>query len=276
MTLVATIKRGMDDHPVSTTPASQPMFSGFFGVPGIYSLNGRTYDLRQEGYAIIAEMGQTTRRAIIFKEDVFAAVSGLAWACVDGNANTGQSVSALNSAARSDILSLMCNETCDWAIADLTSLGVECRIVRSVTDGPLNNRYDGHVTIEVKIDGQWRWADLSNKLIFPGSVADTAPADITTAEALAPIAFDNTRSVDAYDTAGFFQVEMATDEQRLGFAANVLQIPGFDDGGFTEFMIPASLYSSDDERNALVTHVEGIASNYRVLSTDAWMAKFYA
>jgi len=273
MHIQAKLFNALQSNDVPVVEASAPMPGGFFVDPGVYELNGNSYDLSQgEGYFVIAQDGQVTRRGIIYQNDILAAVSGSAWAVADGGRDAALAQGNLNARAKYYTLSMLCGETVEWAKTNLRSLGIECRTVRTLTAEPLNNSYDGHVSLEVKVDGVWRWADLSNKLLFSGSVVDSVPAIVSTAERIAPIAIDRVAS-SPYDASAFFQI---SDSERLAFAQRVLQVPGFDVGdGTTEFFVPDSLYSTDDERVEIEIRLSSIASSYRFISKAEFAQKYY-
>lgn len=262
------------DAPLATT-VTQTNWSNLIMPPGNYQYNTPIYDLSAEGLYCIFNAGVDGGWRIIYNSDIYQLMSGIAWLAVYGRYDEGYSYASLTAMAKTKKLSLRCGRTCEWAQYLLNSVGVQNRIVRLLTADTPNNFDDGHVAIEVKINGVWKLWDLaSDRYFVDASLNHLSLQDYFTASAKdSVIIADSSADNEGYGsyqhhTAVYYDMRFRSEGLTQSWIDRIYQIPGIDSGGLTYFYLPAGAESRQ-------SYVTGLSPNFRVITESSWNAMFY-
>lgn len=135
--------------------------------PGIYQVHGKTYALKREGlYRFLFPGRNDNQQRIVYRNNVMALLSAIAWLQTHGNRDKGKDFQKLKQQALTEKLILTCGSICDFACRLLAELGVPCRRVCVLTLQKFNGYDDSHALIEVRIQGRWVLVDLDMKRCF--------------------------------------------------------------------------------------------------------------
>lgn len=253
--------------------------------PGYYSHNGLVYDLTQPGlYRFWNPMVNTTHM-VIGAGDPVGLLTGAAWLTSFGDDDGKQAsetqaqfLARVGGRARTSKLRMLCENTVDFTRAHLLS-GASSRKVRYLTMETPNNYVDGHVCVEVMIDGGWVMADVSLNSLFH----DSAGTRLSAVDAVSEISVGTfcyeAIGADGYsvepsssyqfDTAGYAETFLLTDADRRSWHRRIFQGVGIDHSdGLTYFTLP-----SGSEHRA--SWVLGLSSAFRVVSRATFDAMFY-
>lgn len=164
---------------ISITPGgiALPVGSAFM-LPGLYLVNGVSYDCRRPGlYRWWDPTGCFINR-IVWKGqdgslDVYATVSAISWNHTHGIGTEygfdDAALQAMSNAGRSVKWSARCGyiaSMCAWL---LPLLGVQARTVNVSTIGTKNGYDDGHIVLETRHGNDWRMWDLTSGCYFRNS-----------------------------------------------------------------------------------------------------------
>lgn len=178
--------------PVTTGGVALPAVSAFM-VPGIYVLNGVSYDCTRQGLyrwwdptvfnfanRIVVGSGSTL--------DSYAVISGISWNHIHGIGTEqgfdSASLQAMSNSGRVVKWSSRCGyiaAMCAWL---MPQLGVSARVRNVSTAGPKNGKDDGHIIFETLHGSDWRMWDMTNGCYF----RNAAGKHLSTAEFIAHIA----------------------------------------------------------------------------------------
>ena len=164
---VATVPPQQVPAPVIPSPLLIP--------PGVYSYNGKAYDMTVEGlYRFVhcptpAEPWSDGGHRIVTSGDPDKLMGALAGVTVHGTADESLSDAQRSHHARTGWLRMRCGSIDQWARARLTQCGMTHRSVSLVTMETPNGYDEGHVATEVLVGGSWRLYDLDNNRAFRGA-----------------------------------------------------------------------------------------------------------
>lgn len=262
------------DAPLATT-VTQTNWSNLIMPPGNYQYNTPIYDMNAEGLYTIFNSGVDGGWRIIYNSDIYQLMSAFAWLAVYGRADESYNNAILATLAKTKKLSLRCGRTCEWAQSLLNSVGVQNRIVRLLTADTPNNFDDGHVAIEVKINGAWKLWDLANDRYFVDgsnnhlSLKDYFATPTKNSVIIADSGCDN-EGYGSYQhhTAVYYDMRFRSEALTQSWIDRIYQIPGIDDGVLTYFYLPPGTESRQ-------AYVLGLSPNFRVVSQSTWNSMFY-
>lgn len=156
------------DIPLAIGGAALPGGSAFM-FPGIYIVNGQSYDCSRQGlYRWWVPAGYFVNRIVVGSGaalDVYAVISAISWNHVHGT-GTESDYQSMSNAGRTVKWSARCGHIagmCTWL---MPQLGVSARIVNASTVGPKNGYDDGHVVFETLHGAEWRMWDITNGCYF--------------------------------------------------------------------------------------------------------------
>lgn len=269
--MIAKFFKNSDDSPVAIVQQASALPSGLVVAPGHYTVSGVTYDCTREGLYRFWEPAANTEHRIVYSSDVDALISAFSWVCAVGRSDEGLSASDLTLRARNSRLRLRCGKTVDWIKACADSVGLQNRICRTMTAGTPNNVYDGHVLLEMKVNGVWTLYDPTYKSKFGIPLKDAVP--LTPSVTGFPLADYRCAAepfeVGQFDVSEWNDFEMRTPEKRRSELARLLQIPGIDHtDGLTYFYMPPG---TEGRQSWLLSQ----STNYRVITQSAWLTQFY-
>lgn len=136
--------------------------------PGEYRFRGQAFTLEKEGLYRFLEVGEEQQQRIVYREDLDALLSGIAWIVSHGNSDHGKSHEALAQEARTRKLFLTCGPVSAWSISILTDHGVKARSATSLTLGHWNTYDNGHAMMEVYREDFCKWVlyDVDGNCFF--------------------------------------------------------------------------------------------------------------
>lgn len=139
-------------------------------LPGLYQYNEFVYDCSQEGLYRFINPGIDTSQRIVYENNIPSLLSSIAWITAHGTADESLSIENMTRRAKTSKLRLRCGYITTWAMSLLQSVGLrygyDYRVARCLTGETPNGYDDGHVMIEVKVNGSWGLWDLDNNMIF--------------------------------------------------------------------------------------------------------------
>lgn len=123
--------------------------------PGNYRVGNATFRLAEEGlYRFIQPMDGNNQR-IVFTKDRYGLMSSICWLVSHGYRDNNKSFEEIEKIALHGKIILTCGNFCNFVLHLFKNLDVPARIVRGRTLHPPNGYNDGHVLMEVKLDGVW-------------------------------------------------------------------------------------------------------------------------
>ena len=134
--------------------------------PGLYRFYGHAYALKKEGLYRFMFPSREDQQRIVYRKDIEALVSALCWINTHGVRDDQKSFDQLLQEALTGKLILTCGPLHNFACQFMKRLGIRCRIVSPKTLEKLNNYNDGHVQMEIDLDGRWILFDLSQRALF--------------------------------------------------------------------------------------------------------------
>jgi hypothetical protein len=137
-------------------------------APGEHQFCGQTFALEKEGLYRFLEVGEEQQQRIVYRADLPALLSGIAWIVSHGNSDHGKSHDALAEEAKTRKLFLTCGPVSGWTIGVLADHGVRARSATSLTLGHWNTYDNGHAMIEVYREdlGKWVLYDVDGNCFF--------------------------------------------------------------------------------------------------------------
>lgn len=214
----------------SATPVALP--GGLIIPPGRYLWGGKSWDCTQEGAYRFWQPGTDRAMRIVWAGGIDRLMQSLAWITAIGTADDGLTPVQVTERALWSKPRMMCGRTCEWALSICASLGVTARLARALTADPPSNYYDGHVMLEVLIDGQWKLYDLAGGMTFDagdGSARDVIPLpEGAICELTAKAVSVEHIASSVFDALSWVENTISTPETREAEWRRVLQIAGID------------------------------------------------
>ncbi len=270
---------GVDTYPVEQAPTAQTLPSTFTMPSGVYTFNGVDYNCTGKGaYTFWGPLVNLTERRVVYEGDIWALMASLAKLSINGSGEETMSDANKTEYAKSSTIRALCERTIEWVISVCNAEGLTCRKVKALTDGVPTGYYDGHVMVEVVIDGEWRLFDISNNVSFLDeadnllSLKDALP--LTSVSKLGVISKNEVCSYEpagasGFDTSAWRDTTMYTDALVRKEMERVIRIPGVSDpDGHTYFYIPAGA-------NDVTSYITGTSAAWHVMDEASWLAKYY-
>ncbi|WP_336235757.1 transglutaminase domain-containing protein [Achromobacter dolens] len=270
-----------------------PLPYGPLIAPGVYVSAGVSYDMTQPGAYILYDINAVSsgRRGVTNADplemaSVFSMMSvhgGRDNALMTTNADGSLNFSQLDTAARGRFVGLTCGVVAPWMHKWMRSAGFNARIVRFLTMETPNNFDDGHVSVEVKVGGDWVLVDADIGWYFQSPAGANLSArdfqEQVTAWNVVPIKLSVNEKIDTVqgsqnpggvDYCSFTWVARGTDSQRTSWMRRICQAVGIDaNDGYTYWKLPVG-------SEAKKPWVEGLSSRWKVDTDPAvWNARFY-
>jgi len=153
---------------------TKPLVQQLIIQPGTYNIDGKTIKLDNEGLYRVSVPFKKNYQVIVYRNDLNALLSSLAWIVSHGNADNKLSFEDLSQKATNDKLYLTCGFVSPFAKKILDTVGYRSRIVSGITLDKLNNYDDAHVMIEIFHPQMNKWilADIDNNLLFQKKGSD--------------------------------------------------------------------------------------------------------
>ena len=133
--------------------------------PGVYRWQGRNYELTKEGLYRFLYPPKDTQQRIVFQKDTLAAVSALCWLHSHGYREDRKGYDDLKKRALTGKLIMTCGPFSNFSRKLLTEIGVRARAVNSMAL-TRNGFDDGHVLVEVALEGRWVLIDVDQHATF--------------------------------------------------------------------------------------------------------------
>ena len=261
--------------------------------PGYYAYNAPVYNLTAEGlYQFVnpgspLNSGNNTTNMIVFNGNVLTLLSSLAWLTVMGVGDAQQTnespsafIARVSARARTSILRMECDNTCEWAQSILNSFSIVNRLVYFLTMETPNDYVDGHTCLEMQINGQWALIDLLNNCAFEDQngnwlSAAKIPAAIVNNTASRVWLSNDTPAVEPFtpglfDATSYARANLASQSDLVTWQERIMQGVGIETTtGTVEWMLPNSATQAN------IAWVESLESDYIVGTEQAFMGLFY-
>ncbi len=256
----------------TTKAVTHSNWSNIIMAPGVYQYNSFKYELINEGLYGIFNIGIDSGYRIIYSNDIPVLISAICWLTTYGNRDEGQQTSTLLTALRTRKVALQCSSTVGLARSLLSSVGITSRICRVLTASTPNGWNDGHVVLEVLINGIWYFWDILNNFYPSANGQQTNFNDY-----MLNLSADKIMIADAQgDTLSYaggsniiFDAFCRTAISLNNTVDRLYNIPGIDHtDGMTYFYTPLGTESRK-------SWVLGLSSSYRVVNYDVWLNMFY-
>jgi len=136
--------------------------------PGTYQFRGQAFALQEEGLYRFIEVGQEQQQRIVYRSDLDALLSSIAWIVSHGNSDHGKSHDELAEQAKTRKIFITCGPVSGWTIGILTDHGIRARSATSLTLEYWNTYDNGHAMIEVyrKDFRKWVLYDMDANSFF--------------------------------------------------------------------------------------------------------------
>jgi len=157
-TIVKTIRAKKDN--------ARPLPQQLVILPGTYRVHGQTYALTREGLYRFLYPGKSNHQRIVFRKNVAALLSAIAWLQTHGSRDEVKGFPALKKQALTGKLIIKCGGISQVAHRLLTELGIRCRIVGALTLHELNTYDNGHTLMEVRLNNRWSLVDADMSVCF--------------------------------------------------------------------------------------------------------------
>ncbi len=152
----------------SSLPKNDLLFSKHLIFPkGFYTFHGIRYDLTREGlHRILDVANHDSLQLIIYENDVPTLLSSFAWSVKHGNRDDRKPFKSLVKLQRQGNLSMTCGPVSNYVHTHLRRVGIRSRLIHFNRGRNFNSYDNGHILLEVKIDGKWVLADIDNNMLF--------------------------------------------------------------------------------------------------------------
>ncbi len=246
--------------------------------PGNYNFLGKAYALEQEGLYRFLLPGKFNAQRIVFREDLDALLSAIAWIVTHGNSDDGLPGPELTEKALHSKLFLTCGDISKWAHHLLSGLGLPARPVAGITLEDWNDYDNSHLLIEVWRNRWSKWVlyDLDNNAWFVPE-GDSIPYSLI--EFSRAVAQNNFRVIRlASDTRLDVSNFVSDDGYSYGFFAEQVNTNLRD--WYRRVMQLPLVFDEDRRKYVFMDRehqekVEGYSSFYQYIEGGEFMQKFY-
>lgn len=264
---------------------------------GVYTIGSDSYDCRnfQGLLRVMLASGQAVNR-IVYKDDLYALLSGFAWLHVHGYSDepvAGENwdtswITRMGTLAKSQSLRLRCGHISRFVSWFLQYLGFQVRTVRWLTmvdpaGQPWQGIDEGHISIEVFYNGAWRNFDpdlhifftdcAGNHLNAKGVPAAVASGDFKMESLSRNAAYTiEPAQSGVYNLTPWSELAFVRDSEPIGesWIKRTCQAVGIDrPNGESWFLLPPG----SDSRKAWV---ESLSPLFKVKTETEFDAAFYA
>lgn len=165
-------------------PECTELSSRLIQEPGFVCIDNQVFDLRGDGVYRFYRLPVLSEQRIVCKGGVesFLKCAGYLWRY--GLSDDAESPERLEKYLKTRTVSCSCTKTADLSVYLMTALGIEARVVASMSKKDWGGQDDGHTLLEVKINGQWIAYDPTFNVLFSGggkmlSILDVALRDFS-------------------------------------------------------------------------------------------------
>lgn len=266
----------------SVGTGAPPITSPLLMAPGTYSYNAPSYTMTSPGLyrfahpAMPGEAWADCTNRIVVNGNTERLLSSLAYLVVHGERDEGLDLATRLNRLRTGWVVCKCGKIDEMVRSVLAGQSIQSRTAQFLTMQEPTNYDDGHVTTEVKINGEWCLYDITLDRRFKTQggqplSAKNAPAAIMgntyTSEHI-------TASKTGYDPAWYNTnaVWASVTFDRAGgeatWTSRIFQAVGLTQGSEVWWKLPAGYESR-------ASWVEGLQFNWKVKDAATWDATFY-
>ncbi|WP_089177162.1 hypothetical protein [Bosea sp. AS-1] len=224
------------------------------------------------GYRVVTEVDGTM--------DPLTFLQAMSSLCSYGAFDEGQSQAQLLTIAKSRPVEMRCGLTTAFVRGCAPSVGVETRQVHLMSVSRTNGFDDGHIALEAKVGGAWKffdvpndrgWADISGQLLSLADVVVARPSNCV------PVKLAESRVGRA--TAGatcwlsaFYEAMFRSPAMVLDWCERVYEVPGMamPNGGIC-WGVPPGLASYTTQ----IANYPGTNGTWTALPFSQWRSTFY-
>jgi hypothetical protein len=219
---------------------------------------------------------------IIYNGDVVILLSALAWLTVFGDSDAqgaGETetewLDRVMAQLRTSKARMLCENTCTLIKKRvLDPLSINSRMVHFLTMETPNNVVDGHVALEVTINGLPTLVDIHNNTLFTGLAAKDVPAALSAGTATREWLSMDGPAIEvnqnfAFDATGYADAYLLTRDDIANWQHRIFQAVGIEavNGEIWWLLPPGS--------EGRATWVESLSTSYKVKPAGIWLAEFY-
>ena len=158
---------GTEVRPVAAVKEQgQPLPRKLIIPPGFYRFQGQSFALTREGMYRFRLPPEGNQQRVVYQKDVVSLLSAISWMTTHGSVDNPRSHRELRQWAQKRKLIVTCGRVAQFGHELLRSLGVPSRVVSTRTLEKLNTYDNGHVLLEVFLDGKWTLVDLDVNKMF--------------------------------------------------------------------------------------------------------------
>ena len=280
-----------DDLEVITSKTERSM-SGLLVDQGKVTMNSTEYDIDSQGLFSYFEWQPTYAESTPYYNagqriaydssapDAYAIIEAFCRAHAYGTRDDALTDGARETLLKSGVIYTQCGSATSTLRSILDDAGFESRQVHFLTAETPTDFDDGHVAIEVKINGSWCFFDQSGDGYWRSGQTHCSLLDLIDAGVgslprviLCPTECEGGSLIDSetFNPRPFFDVYLNNETKYQDWCNRIFQIPAiWDEGGtnYQEWFMPTGTESRQ-------SWVEGLSANYSVLSRSAWIAKYY-
>ena len=245
---------------------------------GKYIFSGKTYNLDMEGIYRFTNPGKFNKQRIIFKNDIDALLSSIAWIYSHGNKDDEKSYSDILTKAKNEKVFATCGSISNWSVQFLKKYKVKSRIVAVLTLDEWNSYDNGHILIEVFREELNKWVlyDMDNDAYFtnnnnPLSLLEFMKYVKDDKYEINFIAkkndVDTSNFVDKknnYDYGFLIEARFLDENTRRKWYKRVFQVPMIIDGGDSYFF-------NNEKKEKILEY----SSFYKFLDEEKFLKRFY-
>lgn len=165
-------------------PECTELSSRLIQEPGFVCIDNQVFDLRGDGVYRFYRLPVLSEQRIVCKGGVesFLKCAGYLWRY--GLSDDAESPEKLEKHLKIRTVSCACVKIAYFASYLMNTLGIEARVVASMSKKDWGGQDDGHTLLEVKINGQWIAYDPTFNVLFSGggkmlSILDVALHDFS-------------------------------------------------------------------------------------------------
>ena len=245
---------------------------------GMYTFNGKTYDVNKEGIYRFVLPGVENKQRIVFEKNIDALLSSIAWIFSHGNLDDGKNFDDVLIKAKKQKIFATCGTISNWSIKFLKDYGVKARIVAVLTLDKWNSYDNGHILIEVFREELEKWVlyDMDNDVFFtknrnPLSLLEFTEHVKKNDYEINFIAKKNDIDIsnfldkkNDYDYSFLMEARFLDQDTRRKWYKRVFQVPMIVDDKYSYFF---------DKENK--TKIMTYSSFYRFLDENEFLSRFY-
>lgn len=144
-----------------------------------YKYQGKTYIFPKEGlYRILDFQNNASFQVIVYQKDAHKLLSALSWIIAHGNKDSSLSIKEQYDLSHYRSLSMTCGDISKFAQYVLEQAGIKSRIIYFSSLNKQNTYDNGHILLEVQINGHWQIVDIDNNAILNINNQPTNALDI--------------------------------------------------------------------------------------------------